>query len=189
MSDRRITLRPATAEDVPALVSLMDAVLGWLVERGRTEQWGTVPFSRIPGFPERVADWTSQGVITLAERDHACVGLLAAAPMVPPRIPAGLVTEGAMFVHTVMSDRGPGGRGVGSALMEEAERRARAYGAPALALDHWAGSAELARVYDGFGYVLAGECEDEQEDGRKVRNAVRVRRLDPQSGGSVPRSS
>jgi hypothetical protein len=105
--DRQISLRQATADDTPALLSLMDSVLEWLVAHGRSDQWGTVPFSQIPGFPKRVTDWVSQGVITLAERNGKCVGFLAAAPLVPPRIPTGLVPEGSMFVHTVMSDRGP----------------------------------------------------------------------------------
>ncbi|WP_248962118.1 GNAT family N-acetyltransferase [Sphaerisporangium perillae] len=176
MPDRQINLRQATADDTPALLSLMDSVLEWLVAHGRTEQWGTVPFSQIPGFPERVTDWVSQDVITLAERNGKCVGLLAAAPLIPPRIPTGLVPEGSMFVHTVMSHRGPDGRDVGSALMNEVERRARTHKAPALALDHWAGSAELARIYDKRGYVKVAEYTADQGE-KTVRNVVRVYRL------------
>ncbi|MFF3438467.1 GNAT family N-acetyltransferase [Streptosporangium sp. NPDC002721] len=169
-------LRPATAGDVAALLTLMDSVHAWLVARNRPEQWGTVPFSRIPGFPGRVADWARQGVITLAERDGRCVGMLAAAPVVPPRVPAGAVPGGSMFIHTVMTDRGPDGHGVGAALLEEAERLAGAHGAPALALDHWAGSPELGRLYDERGYVKVTEYTDDQAD-TPIRNAVRVRSL------------
>ncbi|MEQ4720691.1 GNAT family N-acetyltransferase [Nonomuraea sp. B19D2] len=171
-----LELRPATADDVSALLTLMDSVHAWLVARGRPEQWGAVPFSRIPGFPDRIADWTRQGVITLAERDGRCVGMLAAAPMVPPRVPAGAVPEGSMFIHTVMTDRGPDGQDVGAALLEEAERLAQAHGAPALALDHWADSPELGRIYDEHGYVKITEYTDDQ-DGKPVRNAVRIRYL------------
>lgn len=179
MPDHPLHLRPATTNDVPALLALMDSVLEWLVAHGRPEQWGTVPFSQQPGFPDRVADWTSQGVITIAERDGRCVGLLAAAPLVPPRVPAGVVPDGAMFIHTVMSDRGPGGRGVGSALLAHAERLARTHHAPALALDHWADSPELGRVYGDHGYVPVAEYTDEQA-GNTVRNLVRVRHLVPE---------
>ncbi|MEU0477917.1 GNAT family N-acetyltransferase [Streptosporangium sp. NPDC006013] len=168
--------RSATTDDVPALLSLMDSVHAWLIAQDRPEQWGTVPFSRIPGFPDRVSDWTHQGVITLVERDGRCVGMLAAAPLIPPRIPAAVVPDGSMFIHTVMTDRGPGGRGVGSALLEEAARLARAHSAPALALDHWAGSPELGRIYDDHGYVKVAEYTDEQ-DGKAIRNTVRVRYL------------
>ncbi|TMQ96676.1 GNAT family N-acetyltransferase [Actinomadura soli] len=156
----------------------MDSVLKWLVAQGRPEQWGTVPFSQQPGFPDRVADWTSQGVITIAERGGACVGLMAAAPGASPRVPAGVVPEGSMFIHTVMTDRGPDGRGVGSVLLAHAEHLARTLGAPALALDHWAGSPELGRIYDEHGYVQVAEYTDEQ-GGKAVRNLVRVRRLGP----------
>jgi GNAT superfamily N-acetyltransferase len=178
--DHQLNLRQATAEDTPALLSLMDSVLEWLVAHGRSEQWGTLPFSQIPGFPERVTDWASQGVITLAERNGGCAGFIAIAPLVPPRIPTGLVPEGSMFVHTVMSDRGPDGRDVGPALMNEAERRARTHEAPALALDHWARSAELARIYDKRGYVKVAEYDDDQGD-KTVRNAVRVYRPSSES--------
>ncbi|GII84639.1 hypothetical protein Ssi03_26290 [Sphaerisporangium siamense] len=171
-----IQLRPATPDDVPALLSLMDSVHAWLITQGRSEQWGTVPFSRIPGFPGRVTDWTRQGVITLAERADRCVGMLAAAPGTPPRIPAGAVPGGSLFIHTVMADRGPGGHGVGSALLEEAERLARAHDAPALALDHWADSPELGRIYEKYGYGKTVEYTDEH-DGKPVRNTVRVRYL------------
>jgi GNAT superfamily N-acetyltransferase len=167
-------LRPATTGDVAALLTLMDAVHAWLVARGRPQQWGTVPFSRIPGFADRLADWTAQGVITLAERDGRCVGMMAAAPMVPPRVPAGVVPAGSLFIHTVLTDRGPDGHGVGTALLDEAGRLAQAHNAPALALDHWAGSPELDRVYDEHGYVKITEYTDDQ-DGDPVRNTVRVR--------------
>lgn len=176
MSASHLKLRPATADDVEALLSLMDSVHAWLIARGRSEQWGTVPFSRIPGFPGRVADWARQGAITLAERDGRLVGALAVGPAVPPRIPAGAVPDGAMFVHTVLTDRGPDGRGAGTALLREAERLAREHGAPALALDHWAGSPELDRIYDAYGYAKVAEFTGEQA-GRPVRYAVRVRDL------------
>ncbi|WP_062431482.1 GNAT family N-acetyltransferase [Herbidospora daliensis] len=176
MSQSAAVLRPATAGDVGALLTLMDSVHAWLLARGRPEQWGTTPFSRIPGFPDRVAEWAGQNVVTLAERDGHCVGMLAAAPMVPPRIPAGTVPGGSMFIHTVMTDRGPAGHGVGVLLLEEAERLARERSAPALALDHWADSAELGRLYDDHGYVKVAEYTAEQA-GRPVRTAVRVRSL------------
>ncbi|MFC4062875.1 GNAT family N-acetyltransferase [Planomonospora corallina] len=154
----------------------MDSVHAWLIARDRPEQWGTVPFSRIPGFPDRVADWTRQNVITLAERDSRCVGMLAAAPMIPPRIPTGTVPDGSMFIHTVMTERGPAGHGVGAALLKEAERLARAHGAPALALDHWADSPELSRLYEEHGYIKVAEYTDEQA-GNPIRNAVRIHSL------------
>ncbi|WP_283136594.1 GNAT family N-acetyltransferase [Rhizohabitans arisaemae] len=181
MPEDHVRLRPATAEDVPAILALMDSVLDWLVARGRPDQWGTVPFSRVPGFPGRLAEWAGQGAFTVAERDGWCVGLIALAPGAPPRIPAGTVPDGALFVQTVLTDRGPGNRGVGSALMAEAERQARARGVSAVALDHWAGSPELDRFYDRHGYAKVAEYTEERDD-RVVRNTVRVRRLGPETG-------
>lgn len=56
-----------------------------------------------------------------------------------------------MFVHTVMTERGPLGRGVGSPLMREAEWQSQAASAPAL--HHWAGSDELGRIHREYGYT------------------------------------
>ncbi|WP_067812977.1 GNAT family N-acetyltransferase [Actinomadura kijaniata] len=183
MPKHPLRLRQATTGDVPALLALMDSVLKWLVAQGRPRQWGTVPFSQQPGFADRVAGWTSQGVITVAERHGRCVGLLAAAFVLPPRVPVGVVPDGSMFIHTVMTDRGPDGRGVGSALLAHAERLARTHNAPALALDHWADSPELGRIYHEHGYVPVAEYTD-QHDGNTVRNLVRVRRLSGEHAGS-----
>jgi GNAT superfamily N-acetyltransferase len=174
--DQHLILRPATAQDLTALLSLMDSILGWLVERGRTEQWGAVPFSQIPGFPQRFQEWTSQGAITVAERGGTPVGLLALAPAVPPHIPPGLLPQNTLFVHVIMSDRGPAGQGVGQALLEEASRRAEAHQAPGVALDHWAGNADLDRIYDKHGYVKVGEYTVEK-DGRTTLNTVRILHL------------
>ncbi|MGR6918888.1 GNAT family N-acetyltransferase [[Actinomadura] parvosata] len=174
--DQHLTLRPATTQDVPALLALMDSILTWLVAQGRPQQWGTVPFSRMPGFPELFASWVSQGAITTAQRDGTCVGLLALAQAPPPHIPPELIPADALFIHTVMSARGASGRGVGQALLHEAERQARACGAPALGLDHWAGSRELDRIYDKHGFTKTGEYEN-TEDGRTTHNTVRVRHL------------
>ena len=187
MLEDRITLRPARAGDEPAMLALMDGVLDWLVAHGRSEQWGTVPFSEIPDFPENVGGWVKQGVITLAERNGRCVGLLAVAPLIPPRIPAGLLPAGTFFIQTVMSDRGPDGQGVGSALMDEAERLARQSQAPALALDHWAESAELDHVYAARGYIKVAEYDDTQDDKPK-RNSVRVLHLAPENPSSDPKA-
>jgi GNAT superfamily N-acetyltransferase len=177
--DQHLTLRTATAQDIPALLSLMDSILTWLVARGRAEQWGTVPFSRIPGFTNRFTQWTSQGVITLAERAGTPAGLLALAPAIPPHIPAGSLPEGTLFVHTVMSDRGPTGKGAGQLLLNEAIRQAAVRGAPGVGLDHWAGSTELDRIYDKHGFARVGTYEAKEEDGRRVLNTVRIHHLLP----------
>ncbi|MFI6904434.1 GNAT family N-acetyltransferase [Nonomuraea sp. NPDC050394] len=173
MATLPVHLRPATSGDVPALLALMDSVHAWLIARDLPEQWGTVPFTRIPGFAGRVAEWTGLGVVTLAERDGRQVGMLAAAPVTPPRVPPATVPGGSMFIHTVMTERGPAGRGVGQVLMAEAERLARSHGAPALALDHWAASPVLGRLYEEHGYTKVAEYVGEDD----VRTTVRVRHL------------
>jgi hypothetical protein len=46
-----------------------------------------------------------------------------------------------------------------------------------LALDHWAGSDELHRIYREHGYTTVGEYDDGQAGAPNVRNVVRVLHL------------
>lgn len=172
-----LTIRKAAPADAPVLLALMETVQRWLSDQDRTEQWGSTPFTRIPGFTERFARWVDQGVITVAERNGRAVGVMAAAPAVPSQVPSGTAPEGSLFIHTVLTDRDAPGRGVGAVLMAEAERQARRIEAPAIALAHWAGSEELSSVYRGYGFDVAGEYDEPESGGRATRQVLRVKLL------------
>jgi hypothetical protein len=101
-----VRVRPAVADDVPAILGLVDAAVAWLVGRGRAGQWGAAPLSATPGFADRAAEWVAAGVVTVAESDGRCVGALAAADGVPPYVPDGLVPAAALYVYTIVTDRG-----------------------------------------------------------------------------------
>jgi GNAT superfamily N-acetyltransferase len=151
-----LSLRPATADDVEPLFALVDSVVAWLVARGRAEQWGAQPLSDSPEFRERTAQAVAAGLVTLAVRDDTLVGAILLAESYPDYVPAGLVPDGALYVHTLVSDRTSAGAGAGALLLDHARASAEAAGIP-LALDHWAGSPELATLYEKAGFAEVGE--------------------------------
>jgi GNAT superfamily N-acetyltransferase len=150
-----LSLRPATPADLEPLLALVDSVVAWLVARGRSAQWGADPASASPAFRERTAQAIAAGVVTVAVRDDVLVGGLLLTDSQPDYLPAGLVPDDALYVHTLVSDRTAAGKGAGALLLDHARSRAEAAGVP-LALDHWAGSPELARLYDQAGFTAIG---------------------------------
>jgi hypothetical protein len=166
-----LTLRPATPADVPPLLDLVDGVVAWLLARGRSGQWGARPVSEHAGFRDRTAAGVAAGQVTVAVRDGAGVGAILLDRVLPAYVPAGLVPPGALYVHTLVSDRGPAGTGAGRLLLDHAVTSA-ARGP--LALDHWAGSPELADLYSRAGYVAVGSFVLDQR-GEPWTGTVRVR--------------
>lgn len=151
-----VTLRPATPADVEPMLTLADGVVAWLVARGRSAQWGAEPLSASPAFRDRTTQAVEAGLVTVAVRDGAVVGAILLADSHPDYVPAGLIPAGALYVHTLISDRTPAGRGAGTLLLDHARASAAEAGVP-LALDHWSGSPELAALYEKTGFTAVGE--------------------------------
>lgn len=61
-----VTLRPGNADDLPALLELMDTAIEWLVSLGRTGQWGTEPTSARPNWIKRFAEVVSSDGLWVA---------------------------------------------------------------------------------------------------------------------------
>jgi GNAT superfamily N-acetyltransferase len=102
------------------------------------------------------------GAVYVAERDGVVVGALLVAPEAPGYVPRDALPDGLLYIVQVVSVRDDRGRGVGRRLMEEAERIATSAGVTAVALDHWAGSPELASTYERYGYRAVDEFVIEQ---------------------------
>lgn len=148
-------LRPGRSADVDPLLTLLDDVVAWLVARGRSGQWGAAPPSGNPAFRAEFERAVAAGTLTVAVRAATVVGAVILDPHRPPYVPADLVPPDALWVHTLVTDRTPAGRGAGRLLLDACRTRAAASGAP-LALDHWSGSPELAAVYERAGYREVG---------------------------------
>jgi GNAT superfamily N-acetyltransferase len=156
MSASAPTIRPGDESDGPAVVALFDEVVGWLVERGQTGQWGATPFSERPGVRERVDGFRIGGGLYIAERDEVPVGVLVvgAAPDYAPPAP---VPD--LYVILLLSSRRSAGHGIGSAMVNKAVELAYERGAEVLRVDCWAHAPGLVRWYEKQGFVRSSRFE------------------------------
>ncbi|MCX5402918.1 GNAT family N-acetyltransferase [Streptomyces sp. NBC_00335] len=150
-----IRIRPGGPADVPAVLDMLDSAVAWMNARGNTEQWGTIPYSRIPGGVERVQRYTTENSPYLAELDGMPVGALVLdsgpSPKMPMIEPAG---EPERYVRLLVSDRRHAGLGIGAALLARAVEETRRAGVELLRVDCWAGgTGELVAYYERNGFT------------------------------------
>lgn len=143
-------VRSGSLADAPLVVDLFDRAIGWMVERGLTDQWGSELFSTDPKRLDAVARWISEGDLLVAEHDGLPVAaiVLGAAPEYAP--PA---TEPELYVVALVASRSPEARGAGRRLLAEAELEAARRGVRVLRLDCFAGNGgRLVEYYRGAGF-------------------------------------
>lgn len=151
-------IAPATRADVPEILILFDEAVAWLEEQGLSGQWGTTPFSRLPGMSDRFGLWIEHQALFTARMSGELVGVLA----VSPRFPVYALNhlEGcpgpAHYLEAFTTKRQHGGRGIGFTLLRWAERFARQRGADHLLLDCWADNAGLCAYYQRAGFLPCG---------------------------------
>ncbi len=140
--------RQAGADDVAAIHALRRSLEDWMAERG-IDQWpvGSVPV-------ERVAAQVADGQWWVVQDDEgvvAAVRLLATDPEY-----WGDEDTPALYVHGLMVDRRASGSGLGRAIVEWADSRARAAGVTWLRLDHRLSNPHLDDVYRSWGFEPVG---------------------------------
>lgn len=151
----QIEIVRATRADLPRIIALFDEAVQWLVERGITGQWGTVPFSEHPDVEQRFLGWIDPGAMVVARLGGEVVGCLAMVPHPPDYAAdacAGLPGP-AHYLEAFVTDRRLAGVGIGRKLLGWAEGDARRRGLRWLRLDCWAGNRELVSYYQRAGYL------------------------------------
>ncbi|MFF3209406.1 GNAT family N-acetyltransferase [Streptomyces sp. NPDC002886] len=154
-STHGIRIRPGGPADVRTILDMLDSAVAWMNARGNTEQWGTTPYSLIPGGVERVQGYTTENSPYIAERDGVPVGALVLdtgpSPKMPMIAPAG---EPERYVRLLVSDRRYAGLGIGAALLARAVEETRRAGVELLRVDCWAGgTGELVAYYERNGFT------------------------------------
>ncbi|SCF27724.1 Acetyltransferase (GNAT) family protein [Micromonospora viridifaciens] len=152
MTDQRtIAIRPGGPDDAATVLRLLDVATAWLVERGRTGQWGTEPASADPRRIAQADAWATGGGLHLAMLGDAAVGALvvgAATDYVPP------ATEPELYVNLLVTDRAYAGHRIGARLLAYAEELARDRGLGLLRVDCYGGDDRaLVRFYEGCGFT------------------------------------
>jgi ribosomal protein S18 acetylase RimI-like enzyme len=128
-----VSLRPATAADVPRLTELVEAAYGHYVER-----IGEPPRPMTDDYAEVVRNHE----VVVAEDDGEIVGLIV----------LGVDDEG-FFVDNVAVDPARQGTGAGRALLEHAEAAARSAGFDSIYLYTHERMVENLTLYSRIGYV------------------------------------
>lgn len=163
-----LLIRPARPQDAPAMARLVDLAGHGLPRYLWSLKRPEAPYEE----GERRAAGTEGGFshvnATIAESDGRTVGLLVdyalpdpydvgdlreVPPQVAPLIELEAEAPGSWYVNVLATFPDDQGKGAGSALMGEAERRARAAGAPALSLIVHSHNPGAARLYRRLGYA------------------------------------
>lgn len=138
------------------MLALLDGAVAWLAEQGRTDQWGTEPFS---GLPERVAqmkEYADAFLVRVAERPEGGVaGVCVLADEPQEFVPAAGEPE--VYVRLLVTDRALRGSGVGTALVADARAQAARRGVGLLRVDCFGGGdGALVRQYERLGFTPSG---------------------------------
>ena len=146
-----MTIRQAGRDDVPAVLYVLDGATEWLVARGRTDQWGTLPHSTSPRRVEQITAFADEGGLWVGEADGRVVGALAIGAA-PPYIPS--VDEPELYVRLLVTERASAGQNLGGELLDHARKLAREAGVSLLRLDCFAGGdGALIRYYERQGFT------------------------------------
>jgi ribosomal protein S18 acetylase RimI-like enzyme len=144
-------VRPGGLDDVPAVLALLDGATRWLVERGRTGQWGTEPHSANPRRLATLRSWAPLGHLHLAEIEGRCAGALVVGAA-PEYVPAAGGPE--LYVNLLVTAREHAGLGLGGLLLDHARALAVRRGLPLLRVDCYAGDDRaLVRWYERQGFT------------------------------------
>ena len=153
-----VQFRAGSSEDTDSVVALFDANVAWLVERGRSDQWGSDPFSESPSHVGFVRDLLASGVVTIAEIDGNVVGASVVTDHPMPYVPA--IDEPERYLKLLISSPAHRGEKIGHRLIELAREHAISEGAALLRVDCWAGGdRKLVSYYVNEGFTPAQEIE------------------------------
>lgn len=145
-------------DDTGAVLALFDANVAWLVERGRSDQWGSEAWSGSPAKVEFVRGLLSDGVVTVAEVEDDVVGVSVLTDHPMPYVPA--IDEPERYLKLLIASPAHRGEGIGHRLIELARESTIADGIGLLRVDCWSGGdRRLVAHYESEGFTPVREIE------------------------------
>jgi GNAT superfamily N-acetyltransferase len=152
MTNADLALRLATGDDTDAVVAVYDEAVAWLAAHGRSDQWGTTPFSARPDVVALIRHRADSGTMWLAHTGQLLLGAIVLADEAPSYIdqPAG---EAEIYISGFITSRAPHARIAGRKLLDHTRTTARRAGINLLRLDCYAGGdGGLVRYYESIGF-------------------------------------
>lgn len=153
-----VSFRPGSDDDTDAVMTLFDANIAWLVERGRTDQWGSEPWSIDTKKIDFVRSLLASGVVTIAETDAALVGASVVSDHPMPYVPA--VDEPERYLKLLIASPDHRGERIGHRLIGLARDLTVTEGVDLVRVDCWAGGdRKLVSYYIDEGFTPTQEIE------------------------------
>jgi GNAT superfamily N-acetyltransferase len=150
--------RTGSVEDTDAVVALFDANVAWLVEQGRSEQWGSDPFSENPKLVDFARDLLADGDVTIAEVDGEVVGASVVTDHPMPYV--STIDEPERYLKLLIASPALRGQKIGHRLIELAREQTIAEGIALLRVDCWAGGdRRLVSYYISEGFTPVQEIK------------------------------
>ncbi len=155
-------IRPGRVGDAAVILDLLDKAVSWLVEQGRTDQWGAHPASQNARFVERAEAWEAGDGLYVALVDGEPVGALVVGERMS-YVSAADVSE--LYVQFLVVDRARKGHRIGTRLLEHAQKLAEAAEVDQLRVDCFRGpDRALVEYYRSQGFRLDEEFTVERTD-------------------------
>jgi GNAT superfamily N-acetyltransferase len=153
-----VQFRAGSTKDTDAVLALFDANVAWLVERGRSDQWGSESWSGSPAKVEFVRNLLSSGVVTIAEIGGDVVGASVITDHPMPYVPA--IDEAERYLKLLIASPAHRGQKIGHRLIELARETTIADGIGLLRVDCWSGGdRRLVAYYESEGFTPVQEIE------------------------------
>lgn len=143
-------VRRASPGDLPTILRWRREATAWLAKLG-SDQWSEDSFTDL--FEPWVAQSIARGETWVAEdEDGKPLGTIAIDSDPDPGLWSADELHAAYVIHRMVVDRAATGRGVGSALIDHAERLAQEAGRTKLVLDAWTSNTRLHDYYRSQGF-------------------------------------
>lgn len=171
-----MVIEQAMLADLPAILELFNGVQTWLIDKGLSDQWGTVPFSEVPQQRARFAAWIEAGIFYVMCDDTAVVGTIVMNPSVPTYAQAACEAHPrrALYIEALATHTAYHGQGVRRQLLAWAESTAAAQGIEWLRPDCWAVNQALRRYYRRAGFTEFAACRVGSWTGALFEKRVQV---------------
>ncbi len=153
-----VQFRTGSVADTDVVLALFDANVAWLVAHGRSDQWGSDPFSENPKLVEFVRDLLANGVVTIAEIDDEVVGASVVTDHPMPYVPT--IEEPERYLKLLIASPAHRGKKIGHRLIELARELTVSEGVGLLRVDCWSGGdRRLVAYYTSEDFTPTEEIE------------------------------
>lgn len=159
-------IRPATAADLPAVVSIYEEVIAWEAQNQRFTDWREGVYPALPHAQKAL----EESALFVEETDGALTAAvilnqhqLPEYDKIPWTYPAP--PEGVWVIHTLCVRPCLAGQGIARRLVDFCEGMAQGMGGLVMRLDTFVGNAPAITMYPKLGYHCAGQAVFDFLDG------------------------